>query len=231
MRCPPHVIDVTVIDGLLDIIALGNIIEFAAALDWRSYEHIILHDDEKLEIEIAITRYRTFIRWFGKKFGLLIDGNWITPSYLFKHRLISFAATVCVYFAKEAPNTQRQSELQGMSPSLVKRHFRHHIQICWPDLLAAFEHLLDVDGSSIYLYYTGPPIRLIRKTELNLLKENLVDKLELSQYSKAPIYRPVEVPPSVDEQAAQPPAEKRSYLPTGSATSPSQQKVAKRTRK
>src|SRR5215472_2998198 len=35
----PHVIDVTTVEGLFDIIALGNVLEFSAALDARTYAH------------------------------------------------------------------------------------------------------------------------------------------------------------------------------------------------
>jgi hypothetical protein len=219
---PLHVIDVTAIEGLLDIIALGNLIEFASALDLRTYENIILHEDEQLEIEIAMTRYRTFIRWYCRKFGLLIDGNWIVPSYLFKHRLISFAATTCVYFANEHATTQKESQLKGITPSLVKGHFRRHIKLCWPDLDPLFEHLLHHPSS--FLYYTGPPIRVIRKTELVLLQENLTDKIEDNDYSCAPIYLPA---PTASEEAPEHSAPKRAHIPSASATSPSQKNMGK----
>ena len=223
---PLHIIDVTVIEGLLDIIALGNLIEFATALDLRTYESIILPQEERLEIEIAMTRYRAFIKWFGRKFGLLIEGTWVTPSYLFKHCLVSFAAAVCVYFANEHSTTQHQSKLKGISPFLVKRHFRRQIQLCWPDLQPIFDHLLA--QPSPFLYYTGPSIRIIRKTELNLLAENLTGKIPDNTYSAAPIYLPVQAPPSIRSQTPDPPAPKRPHNPTASATSPSQQKITKR---
>jgi hypothetical protein len=70
MQTPLHVIDVTTTQGLLDIIALGNVIEFTPALDLRTYEHIVLDEEEQLEIEASMARYRLFIRWYCKKFGL-----------------------------------------------------------------------------------------------------------------------------------------------------------------
>jgi hypothetical protein len=225
MKKPLHVIDVTVIEGLLDIIALGNLIEFSSALDLRTYENIILDEDELLEIEIAMTRYRAFIRWFCRKFGLLIEGTWVVASYLFKHRLISFAATTCVYFANEHSTTQRESRLKGITPSLVKGYFRRHIKLCWPDLEPLFEHLLD--HPSCFLYYTGPSIRVIRKTELNLLQENLTDKIEDEDYSPAPIYLPAQPAPTAGEEAPEHPAPKRAHNPSASATSPSE-KMGKR---
>lgn len=226
MQNPVHVINVTEIEGLQDIIALGNLIEFASALDLRTYENIILDEEEQLEIEIAMTRYRTFGRWFSRNFGLLIEGTWVAASYLFKRRLISFAATTCVYFAKEHSTTQRQSELKGITPSLVKSHFRRHIRLCWPDLLPLFEHLLD--NPSSFLYHTGPSIRVFRKTELNLLNENLADKTEEKDYSPAPISLPVEPAPTASQHIPEHPAPKRAHIPSALPTSPSQQKISKR---
>lgn len=84
MDAPQHVIDVETMDGLLDIIAVGNIIEFATALDHRTYENVVVDNDERLEQEAAMTRYRTFISWFSKRYGLVINGIWLNPSYLFK---------------------------------------------------------------------------------------------------------------------------------------------------
>ena len=226
MERPLHVIDVTVSEGLLDMIALGNIIEFAISLDLRTYENVVVDQLERQEIEASMTRYRSLIAWYCKNFGLLIDGTWINPTYLFKLRLISFAATVCQYFAQEHATTQQQSQLKGITPLLVKKMFRRHIQMCWTDLLPAFERLLT--DPSHFLYHTSPPFRIVRKTDLHLLQENLADRTEDRDFAGAPIYPPADNPPVPRKDAAQIAAEKRGHIPTGSPNSPSQQKVNKR---
>lgn len=230
---PVHVIDVTSTEGLLDIIALGNIIEFALALDLRSYDNTVIDPDEELEIEATMARYRSFIRWFSQTFGLLMDGHWINPTYLFKRRLVSFAASVCVYFAMEHSTTQRQSHLAGINPARVKKMFRQHLQKCWPDLIPTFNILLDSPSS--FLYHTGPTVRIVRKTHLHLLAANLVGKREDIDYARAPIYPTVSAtatttqPTATTSQpTAAPGAQKRGHIPTGSATSPSSMKVSKR---
>jgi hypothetical protein len=58
MYTPLHVINVKDTEGLLDLIALGNIIEFAAALDHRTYENVVVHKEEREEQEVAMTDYR-----------------------------------------------------------------------------------------------------------------------------------------------------------------------------
>jgi len=62
------------------------------------------------------------------------------------------------------------------------------------------------------------------------LAEKLTDKIPDNDYSGARIYVPVQAPPTVRSQTPDPPAPKRPHNPTASATSPSQQKIAKRRR-
>ena len=227
MRVPLHIIDVTQAEGLLDIIALGNIIQFTHALDLRSYQDIDLEEEEELEIEATMSQYHLFIRWFSKKFGLLMDGKWINPTYmyLFKRRLASFGASVCVYFEEQHSTIQRQSRLPGITPFHVRKMFRQHIQKCWTDLLPIFDHLFETP--SAFLYHTGPSIRVVRKTDIDLLAANVVGKTEDIDYARAPIYLPAPVPPTLN-QATAPAAQKRSHISTGSPMSPSASKVTKR---
>jgi hypothetical protein len=226
MQVPLHIIDVTHPEGLLDIIALGNIIEFTHALDLRSYQDIDLEEPEQLEIEATMARYRLFVRWFSKKFGLLMDSKWINPMYLFKRRLASFGASVCVYFTEQHPTTQRQSRLVGITPLRVKKMFRQHIQKCWTDLLPIFDDLLNTP--SAFLYHTGPSIRIVRKTNIDLLAANVVEKPEDIDYARAPISRPPPPVMSPPTQSTPPAAQKRGHISTGSPMSPSSSKVTKR---
>jgi hypothetical protein len=228
MQIPLHVIDITCSEGLLDIISLGNIIEFTPALDLRSYTDVPLGENEQLEIEAAMARYRLFIKWFSKKFGLLMDGHWINPTYLFKRRLASFGASVCVYFAEEHSNTQRESYFAGMSAIRVKKKFRQHIQKCWTDLTPIFDTM--IAGPSAFLYHTGPPLRVIRKTGLDLLAANVLGKKEDRDYARASIYPPISVAPTTTQASAATAAPKRGHIPTGSVTSPSSKQVTKRRR-
>jgi hypothetical protein len=225
MQVPLHTIDVTQAKGLLDIIALGNIIEFTHALDLRSYQDVELEEEERLEIEATMARYHLFIRWFSKKFGLLMDSKWINPTYLFKRRLASFGASVCQYFAEQHSTMQRQSHFAGITPLRVKKIFRQHIQKCWTDLLPIFDHLLE--SPSAFLYHTGPSIRIVKKTNIDLLAANVVGMTEDMDYARAPIFLPAPPLPT-PTQATVPAAHKRAHVPTGSPMSPSSSKVIKR---
>ena len=98
---PAHIIDVSTKDGLLDMIALGNVIELSRALDQRHYTGYDIDDHEQDEIDAVMTRYRLFIRWYTQNFALLIQKDWISPSYLFKKRLVDFASTVLLYVREQ----------------------------------------------------------------------------------------------------------------------------------
>jgi hypothetical protein len=227
MAIPLHVIDVRTTDGLLDIIALGNIIEFATALDIRSYVSVGIDNDEQLEQEAAMTHYREFMRWFSRNYGLLIDDAWTSAMYLFKRRLISFGATVTNYFAREHATTQRQDRMQSITPATVAKKFRRHIEKCYLDVLPAFDKLLT--KSSSFLCYIGPPIRIIPKTEIRLFQEKLSGCIEDKDYPGAPIYLPADPIPD-PAPLPDPAALKRAHVPTSGPSSPSQEKVVKRRR-
>jgi hypothetical protein len=221
-------IDIMSVDGLLDMIAVGNIIEFANALDHRSYSNDIVDADEYLEREAAITRYHTFIAWFSDRFGLLINGStWVNPSYLFKRRLISFGATLGEYVTHEHSIVQKLDHIDGFSHGAVKRKIRKHIQHIWPGLLPAFDNL--VTAPSQFLYHTGFSFKIIEKTPLCLAAAKVNNHVELIDYADAPIYimAPEEarnvVPPSSSHVAA-----KRDRVITSQTSSPSKSQAAKR---
>jgi hypothetical protein len=230
---PLHVIDVTQVDGLLDMIALGNIIEFAVVLDYRTHEGIELDDDEYLEREAAMAHYRTFMTWYSKHYGLLINDNWVNASYLVKQQLISFGAILGDYFSKAHSTVQRHDKLKGITPSSVKKIIRHHIQESWSSLLPAFDKLVTEPPS--FLSYTGLPFCIFRLTLFRLEEENLLNNplcTECLDYDP-PIYITAE--PTLEDLIPDHPAEKRTRFDTSAVqsavsppSSPSQQKDIKR---
>jgi hypothetical protein len=184
---PLHVIDVTQYDGLLDIIAIGNIIEFAVVLDYRTYEEgMELDDSEHLEREAAMTHYRTLITWFSDRYGLRIGDSWVNPSYFFKRELISFGATLGSYFARAHSTVQRHDKLKGISPLKVTKTIQHHIQTSWSNLVPAFDKL--VANPPSVLSYDGPAFRIFRKTHFRLEEEGLSNATESYDYDPEPIY-------------------------------------------
>jgi hypothetical protein len=225
---PLHVINVTQVDGLLDIIALGNIIEFGVVLDYRTYEEgIELDDNEYLEREAAMTHYRTFITWFSLRYGLRIGEAWVNPGYLFRRELISFGATLGAYFAKSHPTVQRHDKLKGISPLKVDKTIQHHIKTSWPDLVPAFDKL--VANPPSFLSYKGPAFRIFRTTHFRLEEEGLLNNpliTESHDYAPAPIYVLPET--TVDLHPGQKRMQSDVQSTVSPPSSPSQEQVIKR---
>jgi hypothetical protein len=175
-----------------------------------------------------MTRYQTFITWFSDCYGLLIDGHWVNPAYLFRHRLICFAASLCDYFARQHQIVQEVDELEGITPGGVKRVILNHIQTSWTDLVPAFEQLFNQPPP--FLYHVGPTFHIFKKTAFQLENKGLVDSIESLDIDSTSIY----VLPQNQLVPAHP-AEKRSHCATFSMhtgfsppSSPSQRKAVKR---
>lgn len=115
---PPHIMNVTEVEGVLAIMTVGNVIELASALDHRVYENLKLEDQDILEHEAAMTRYRLFTRWFSDRFCLWIGDNWINPLYLFQKRLVDFATTIFHYQVVEHPKLHREDRIRDFNTRL-----------------------------------------------------------------------------------------------------------------
>jgi hypothetical protein len=218
-----HVLDIRKIDELLDLIAVGNIIEFATALDHRTYQDVEVSAAERMEQEIAMTRYRTFIRWFMKRFVLMIRDRPVNAAYLFKRRLLSIATTLGHYVSREHSTVQKIDHVTGLTPAGVKRMIRHHIQQNWCDLLPAYDEM--ASAPSLLLYYVGPPITIVEKTPDYIAKVQYLKVVEDLDVKEAPIYL-YNVSQGETPRNADPTAEKRAH--PGGSTSPSTSTVQKR---
>jgi hypothetical protein len=109
-----------------------------------------------------MTRYQTFLTWFSDCYGLLIDGHWVNLAYLFRCRLICFAASLCDYFARQHQIVQEVDEMEGITPGGVKRVILNHIETTFhifkktafqlenKGLVDSIESL-DIDSTSIYV--------------------------------------------------------------------------------
>jgi len=123
-------------EGLLDMIAFGNMVEFATALDQSTYNDDNISPEEYEEQETTTARYRMFIRWFGQRFVLMIGLQWVNPSYLFQKSLVDFATTVYGYVIQEEPNLDHTTHL---TPLALKKRLLLHISMHWQELTPYFE--------------------------------------------------------------------------------------------
>jgi hypothetical protein len=142
------------------MIALGNIIELTRALDHRTYSNEHVNLEEAQEQVTAISRYHTFIGWYSQNFCLIMQGQWFNPGYLFRRRLVDFAASVCNYFHSEYKQMDKEDRVKGLTPAHLSNVILDHLQTNWlamePAIKAAFHQ------PSPFLYYTSPSFTLVR---------------------------------------------------------------------
>ena len=169
-----------------------------------------------------MTRYRTFIRWFSKRFVLMIHDRPVNPAYLFKRRLLSFATTLGYYVSREHSTVQKVDHVTGITPAGVKRLIHRHIKQFWCDILPAYEEMSS--NPSLVLYYDGPPIAIVEKTPEYFEKSRLMKVEEDIDVKEDPIYLIHDL--NVTTSNAEPTAEKRAHA--GGSTSPLKTSVQKR---
>jgi hypothetical protein len=173
-------------EGLNAITAVGNLIEFAVALDHRTYNPQLAEADDMDEIEAATSRFRLFIRWFTDNFCIFINNQWVCATYYFRKRLVDFAATLVKYKIEAdavLPPHHRISQF-----TLSKFHFslQQHIQNGWPSVHNYFEHA--IQNADHRLYYSGPVITIKRRTPDLLLRLQLLNMTEQVELSHSRIY-------------------------------------------
>ena len=193
-----HIPDVTTRHGLLDIIMVGNMLEFATALGLKS--HGRKPPPEVLEEQnVAMWRYRIFQSWFIDRYILEIGGQGVNPSYLFYKLLIQFGTALCSYmkrWEKKAPLT--------ITAQQVIAAVLDHLRKDWQDLLDAFQKLLHDDPSAGHWFsWNGPDFHVF-------CRDNTQVWTELEDLPDDPIYEQV----SDEEQEDSDVGDDRSELGT-----------------
>jgi hypothetical protein len=165
---PVHSIDVTTMDGLLDIVALGNLVELCWIYDPR------VHGEDNEEEAIPLSEmaqrvalgeaYREFQRTFADRQRLVVDGQHVDPqTAFFDPSIVRLAVTLCKYKALE-PEVN-----PAVSADMMVRCAREHFSQCRPSLLSAFdeESTRTVDDLSYYgtFEWAGPAFSVVRKPE------------------------------------------------------------------
>lgn len=183
---PAHVMDVSTIDGLLDLITVGCFVELSQAFDERSYIKQAIPDDEMEEIEAATTRYRRFIAWFSHRFYLVIDNEWVNPQYIFKRRLIDLAATMVLYVKQQMEDTHLADVPEhSLTEKRILAFIQVHLSTAYPDVLPAF--MAACTSPSRRFYYSGPTIELRIKDNDYRIRVRSIRYSENHDFSGAPI--------------------------------------------
>jgi hypothetical protein len=203
--------DISDINGLFDLISVGCLVELSQALDERNYIMEAIPDDEQDEIDAATTRYRLFIRWFSYRFLLVIGGEFVKAQYIFKRRLVDFAATLVRYVKEQQFDTHKASvPPHHLTPRRMAMYIRTHLLSGWSELIPAFETAMP--SASPRLYYTGQAIKLrqVDRQQLKALRIKEIHDFSGDPLSGNPLVLALstslsapQVPPSAEESAVE----------------------------
>ena len=182
-----HIPDVTTKKGLLDVIMVGNILEFSAALD-RDYIGKKAPQDITEEWFAAMAKYRSFMNWYCSKFIIDFGREATNPCYIFHKSLIDFGWGLCSY-VKRWENAVKS----GVTSAQLEKTVLNHFRMDWQHLLGEFEHCLEQDDAQCRFFsWTGPDFRIYSRG--NQVWE------EVEDLSSAPVYRKIPVDDDDDER-------------------------------
>jgi hypothetical protein len=158
----PHVPNICKREGLLDFMALGNIIELATVLDRDFYESDKHRKEKEIEISIARLRYRSFQSFFARRYQIKINGKSIHPLVIFQRSLVDLAATIVFYMedTKDCPRDPPDS-----TASLVKHRIDELFKTFPEFMSSAFERR--VSQPPRFLHWTGPEFEILPIVEMD----------------------------------------------------------------
>jgi hypothetical protein len=163
-----HIPDITTQEGLLDVIMVGNMLEFASAFSFKYFGSKPPADVIE-ERNVAMWRYRLFQGWFNRRYILDIGGAGLNPCYLFNRSLLQFGAAICCYMRR-----WEKKVFLGITAKQVTGIVLDHIRNEWQDLLVAFEKTLKDDSTkSNWFTWKGPTFRIFRRDESQVWTEML----------------------------------------------------------
>jgi hypothetical protein len=220
---PVHVIDVESKDGLNDIMALGTVIELSRALDQQVYSQSEIDHDEQHEIDAAISRYRLFMRWFSSHFAFIIHGEWLYATYLFKKRLIDFAATILRYVTEQSGHALNVDDDHSLSPASMKKQILAHL-IAHHRELQGYWRLAE-KKASVFLFPDHQHIQVVQLSDEKRKELEAGGLVEKHDSMHAPIKIPVTNPSAAPQvrrarRATTPPIASTSSAPPAQPSTP-----------
>lgn len=179
----------TKMDGLLDVIAVGCILEFSTALNRLRYRpgYFPASDsEERSEEEHARTRFRLIMKAFAEQFFTTFDHiGLVHPSFIWKRILVRFAAAVVTY---RKVRDDVVPEQPGMTTESITAAFRAHLQADHRELLPCFES--DLQQAPDTLTWDGPSISIFHRNQsVNPLQSamGVGERVDIQEYP-GPLY-------------------------------------------
>ena len=154
-----HVPDISTEQGLLDVIAVGNILELHKFMDRRYYnQHDSLSPSDLEEMTVARWYYRRLQKWFSATYFTSVGDEIVCSISIFQHSLVEFSAAVVNY---KSECTHNMPMVTGCSTGKVlMKVFSDFSTSEYPELLECFKFLVDKQEA---LHWTGDPIKIQRK--------------------------------------------------------------------
>lgn len=179
----PHVPNIATAEGLLDIIVVGCILEFAAVLTRHQYEpgydaesdHAITAGVQECH---ARSRFRVIMKTFATQYMTIISGHIVHPSYIWNKLLVQFGARLVTYMKKK---TKVVPKSPGVNTKSIAKAVRTHLVTDHPHLVAPFT--LELKNNPTSLTWNGPAIEVMpRKSGI----DGAMDALGLQESREMP---------------------------------------------
>lgn len=156
--------DILTQEGLLDVIAVGCVLEFASALNRDIYSgNYDEDDDETIAINVeaahARTRFRVIMKTFAARFTTVIGEQMVHPSYIWNRILVQFGAAMVTYMQKKATVVVQSP---GVSHQTISAAVKLHLQTDHPHLVAPFQRELKAKATA--LTWSGEAIQVVPRT-------------------------------------------------------------------
>ena len=169
-----HIHNIMTQEGLVDLIMVGNMLEFALAF---GHKFLGAKPDVVEEMNVAMRRYRIFQSWFTQQHILEVGGQGLNASYVFNRSLIQFGGALCSYMKRWETKVAL-----GISARQVKTIVLNHFRKEWQDLLGAFERLLNEDPSKCQWFsWNGPNFHILPRDKTQVWTE-------VEDWSEDPVY-------------------------------------------
>jgi hypothetical protein len=184
-----HIPDISTVEGLTDLMALGNVLELAQVLDRRTYQKGIINWQEQEEMAMARWRYRLLQNFFAKFFVVFANELPIHTMSVFRRSLVEFAASI-IHYKRETALTAPKTT--GCTPATVEAKVFAYFESNFPELLPVLRKLL---ARTVYSFaWSGPNLRVERRSrrvigrrpEFNFDDLMLYEGLDLPQTEPGP---------------------------------------------
>jgi len=174
----PHIPNIATMDGLLDIMAIGNLLELGAVLHPSSYTTSGFNDDS--DMGAARAMYRRLQLHFALNYVTTVNKVTICPHSIFRRYLVEFAAALVVYKEDsymEAPKTR------GCTPARVKGKVESFFSKNYPELQPKLLTLIKARHE--WLCWTGPTINIKHRNDLdNVFLPSQLDFIDCPLYDR-----------------------------------------------